>query len=760
MSHFFGQYHVFISKIILFARNIIKTKPHMVEQKTIQVSEIRNNLAKLSADMETIISDTEPEFLQLGNELQSIFGSATGLSHIVIQSGKGRSDSPEDKILSQISGFAQMSVDRLEGCRNEIAENLTSLEFGKNDLEKLIGICRKNEQLSILLNVIALNLAVESNRTKQSSEMFIVFAQEIKQVAENMKKIAMNLYTDSQATCTSQEKIQAEIAVRKDELTRVTRDAETVVAEAIGKIDQLSVMFETAMQNGIRYSKEISDQVAEIVMAIQFHDIVRQQMEHVVHAIQDAERICAENNGDTDLPEIAGKIHRTLMVQAAQIQQVMTEIDSARKQILQSFENIEIKAANLASCLSESLISQNDESGQAENPFEVLICSLEDLNRLIIQAYDLKDLMSNAASEASSSIAGLAGHTRKVQDISLDLHRKALNAIIKSAHLGRDGATFEILAQEVTSVSQESNLFADKVTGIIDSVSRLADKLQDTSLKDVPNEITETEQQKRNAGAELQKAKDAYQLFQDTTSQASRASRDLEASIQKTKAFLSFLKTILSSLSVPLAEIENLIATLSPLIGDGSKTMDMDDDLQRYTMESERIIHTRILDQHKTRLNDKPEADEASDDTLSEEEDNIDLFDDTESDSEAIELFGDDAEEPPPGQDEQDDNLELFETVDAVEKTALEKEDNIELFDDADSDAGAIELFAHDEEPTGGETSLSHEDDQIENLELFEPIKKHTENTAHTPVVFEEEAPPSADKKNESEQEENNIELF
>ncbi|MFH2066455.1 MAG: methyl-accepting chemotaxis protein [Pseudomonadota bacterium] len=659
-----------IKRLIRIVTVGLEKRIKMTGQEKISISTIQKQLAGLSDTMGTIIAGSEPDFIHLGSDLQSIFSTAVRLSDIVIQSAQGCADDSEEKILVRISGFAKESVDKLKGCRNRISESLSILDSGKSDLERLAGLCSKQEKISMLLNVIALNIAVESSRNRQSSEMFIVFAQEIKQVSENMKDITRNLYGDSVATCNRQTTIQTEIAVRFNQLSTVTVGAENIVSEAVKKIDQLSILFEDAMQNGIRYSKEISDQVAEVVMAIQFHDIVRQQIEHVVQALGDTERLCREEDSAADTENVPGKIYAILQIQAAQIQQVILEIENAEGRITRSLENIEIKASRLVACLSESFVFRNGAEGSSDNPFVILIQSLEELGLLLNQAYDLQSLMDGAATEASSSVSGLAGHTKKVQDISLDLHRKALNAIIKSAHLGEMGTTFEILAQEVTAVSEESNLFANQVIRMIDSVSSLAGRLGSTGRNSIGEDAKEMNRSEFQVDEEVSKIKDTYRLFLENTSRASEISKELETSIRETRVFVSFLKTLLEQLNVPLKKIEKTMEELSPWKNDSeNQAKDIPDAAKRYTMESERVIHSQIMGQnHPREKQDDPVSDTPSEEAPVElfsddDQTNIELFDETASDPEPVEWFESDPD-----------------TKDHVEAPEEEKNDNIELF--------------------------------------------------------------------------------
>lgn len=135
-----------IKRLIRIVTVDLNKRIRITGQEEISMSTIQKRLAGLSDTMETIITGSEPDFIHLGSDLQSIFSTVTRLSDIVIHSGKVSSDDAEEKILSQISGFARESVDKLKSCRNEIAENLTILDSEKSDLEQLAGLYSKQEK--------------------------------------------------------------------------------------------------------------------------------------------------------------------------------------------------------------------------------------------------------------------------------------------------------------------------------------------------------------------------------------------------------------------------------------------------------------------------------------------------------------------------------------------------------------------------------------------------------------------------------------
>ena len=214
--------------------------------------------------------------------------------------------------------------------------------------------------------------------------------------------------------------------------------------------------------------------VGEVVVAIQFHDISRQQIEHIVQTLDEirtffskgksGEYIYDETQGDS-----LAKAYAVLSLQVEQMNQVIKEINSAHKKIKKSFNDI----GNEVDVLVDEMmgLSKNtDNSYYEETPFEQLISGLNQLDHILTQGKDMAGMIDHNLRRSAEIAENLASHLTQMEDISMDLHIKAINALIMSKRLGTEGKTLSVLAEDVTEVSTDSNEFVFDVVDILKAI--------------------------------------------------------------------------------------------------------------------------------------------------------------------------------------------------------------------------------------------------------------------------------------------------
>ncbi len=624
-----------------------------------QIARIGSQLSGLSQSIASLMADVEPEFLNIGQKLQSIYSESEELSQMVMDAVEFVDNRTGEMPLANVGDFARESVEKLKSFQSEISESLESLCSGRGHLEKLSGLCTQTDKIPLLLNVIALNIAIESNRSEKSIEMFAAFIEEVKQLSKQMGAISQSLYDDTESTRLQQINSQEKLSKHLGHLSTLSGSAEKILDEATSEISQLIESSLSSLKNAGACSSDIASQVSQIVMAIQFHDIVRQQIEHVVMALNDAGKLCTRPQQDTgqdaSLDDTVSRAYPIVKLQNAQIRNAVSEIDNAYRKILNAFESIEIKESELVRCMGRSITNIADEN-KAESPFSVITASLENLNDLMSQADNLNRQVEKAFSEASESTSELSKHIEDVQKISLELHRKALNAIIKSAHLGDMGRTLEVFAKEVARTSDNTNTFTEGVTGIIEKIKELrgqfekepSNSYETASLVDNTSEITLIQSKETISNA--------YQMFLENSSMTSTLSQKLESSIGDAKSELSFMPDFSNKMTLLLEQSEALLQQIGRWRREDhpSPTTGMTGTSQRYTMESERAVHATLIEAPPA--TGAPET--ALENPASDSDSNIELFEDEYISTE--ESVNTETDEPSDEDSEFDDNIELF----------------------------------------------------------------------------------------------------
>ncbi|MCP4109392.1 MAG: hypothetical protein GY749_28355 [Desulfobacteraceae bacterium] len=599
-----------------------------------QLLKMTSDLTEIADSLEAVIKNAEPRFLKIGQELEALYFDANELAQLTAKSANSIGGESDENLLNIVGKLARQALEELQSCRSGIAESLDNIDEGAGHLDNLCNICSVIEKTGIFLHVVGLNMGVESSRSKEASEMFEVLVHEVKQLAQRVLDISRNIYDDSRSARARQLSAQSKILKGLDELSRLNEVAEKTVQNTVEEIRNIMKLSLNALERTSIHSKEISRQVSEIVVAIQFHDITRQQIEHIVHTLREWADILGRQKSShfsikpgktfgTGKAKTLGSAHAILRLQAVQLTQVIEEIVAAYRKSAQAFEKLGNQVGELVTDVS---VLNSAENGKQENRIELRIEALKsDLQHLRIlqkQGHSLKSQIGETAEQVSETASNLSHHISQVQGISLDLHLKALNAIVKSERLKGEGRTFEILAQKVSELSKQSNEFVADVVNILEAIIGLAKGLQIGSY----SEMCQFDMIEWNSEISC-----AYDQFIIDSSKALQDSGSLQEATFQTKSDLFFLHDLADELTMHLGKLEKGVTGLESWAGKDlhhSVKAEIRQVAGRYTMKRERDIHGQYIEGGKPAKLPEPMP-SAEDNNIREDEDlgdNVELF--------------------------------------------------------------------------------------------------------------------------------------
>ena len=624
----------------------------------LSIFEMSSHPSALAQSLEEVYKSLDTKFTQIGGELQSIHSEAARLTKQTLKSARMIGSESGEGILANIGSITKESLSELQNCRSDVFSSMGCVNAVAGHLGDLYAKCSVIEKMAMSLRIVILNIAVESSRSVESMDMFSDFVEDIKKLSEEIMLISGKIRDDCKKEQNGQIFIHKEISGGLSRLSDLADDAEGAVQRAVLEIEHLMGLSK-ALEDVSARSKKISSQVEKIVMAIQFHDITRQQVEHVIESLREVEKLCAGKTSiaelKTDKNDALNRAYSILRLQALQLKATTTEIDAAYRQIMSAFEVIGSEVGRLVADASD--FGQNKADGDAtDDPFAALKSALLHLNPLLGQGRDLRSRMQERAVQASETSSRLSGYVGQVSGISNGLHLKALNAIVKTAHLDGRGRTLEVLGQEVNRLSDQSREFVPDVVDILDTISVLARELMGGSLE-ITGEVTgETQTAVGKAGmsidAGVRDISGVYDRFREDSSAALERSKTLQAEISQTRAGLCFLPELTNQLATHTDELEKMVELLSPYVEQKNMAQEKVGDLiQRYTMESERTVHEKIIEG-----TDEFKAEDNIENSLCEVEPRM-MHSQAETGNES-ELFAETAVEK--DEDELGDNVELF----------------------------------------------------------------------------------------------------
>jgi len=630
-----------------------------------------NRIAALSNAL-AASAGNEARFLDIGRTLQSIYTDTADLIRFIretIQSVMG--DTDEKNILEKVGGLARRTETALLRHQERVAVSLTQIKEVADHLGGLHQACDHLGRIAMNLRVVGLNIGVESTRSAEGKEMFTVVAQEILQLSDSVNAIAGRIREDATTAMTEQMAAFDTISNGLQMLKGLTAEAAGVVNSAVAETDRGVAAFVKAFETADGQFQKISSRVGNIVMGMQFHDNMRQRVEHITDALVAAARIFRGDDSKTtsgmstpDAPadrlQILGNACDMVSLQKAQLADIISEIYRVHGESVTAFEEIRSEIQELAGTMSSVSTGQGL---HAADPFSKLNDALTGLGGLLDQGDALGRRIVESISKASEISRRFSQHLTDVDKISFETKIKALNAIVKAGHMSEEGRTLEVLAQEMNRLSQQTNGFVDRVEEKLTQVGKfgeIADAEQSGSTEaEGPHELFDLSE---ILSRDIDKLDRMRSLMDQRAGEASEKADDLRTTVSRTVSELDFLTALAGEMSGHLDVLDAIDGKLSDLSGKWNprEKAGMEKLTDTYTMQRERTIHRNaLLAETQKALPEKMEAAPPPD---SEPEADISLWDD----------FGD-----PPRE----------ETKESIEENSPKEEDNAEDFGDN------IELF-------------------------------------------------------------------
>ena len=561
-------------------------------------------LPALASSLAELARRTDPDFARLGTDLKSLHAAAFELSRSIGQYAGSVRDTLQGSRLNGADGTAARCLAGLQAGMDAADGNLAALQEVAGALGQLHAQGAQIERIAMILKSSGCTFAVESARSAECQQAFGSFVEELRSLAEKIASLGSAIGGQSRETQASLEGLTRVINGDLEQLRNLTRRSEASVRQTAEQMQRLLDSSCSALQQAEARAREITRHADDVVFHLQFGDNVRQRLEHVVAALEDAS--AASNS-----PEKTALI---LDIQLAQLAAIGGEVEDTQRQLLEAFGGLARESASLGEGVRDLGGGESANDG-GQDLFEQLKSELVQLEGLQRQGHTLCARANETSQQAIASAASLSQHLDKVQDINREMHLQALNAIIKTALLGEAGRTLEVLSTHVHTVFQESSGLVEQTIRVLEQVRSSAHRTGDagSALADEDTDL-------QGGLAQIAKVHGEFSGIAETALQLVGRQN---ARLEEVRSRLEFLGALSGRLAA-FAEEVRAVRRVLPEVKPGNVP---DDELvslsRRYTMESERAVHRRITGT----ANNTPENMGRSLQPVATGDDNLDFFD-------------------------------------------------------------------------------------------------------------------------------------
>ncbi len=357
---------------------------------------------------------------------------------------------------------------------------------------------------------------------------------------------------------------------------------------------------------------EGSDLTGRLVADLQFGDILRQRIEHVVEGLE-APLASASNRTDSDDDTI--EYAAMCDLQALHMDDIIKDYREKTGRALRSLDS-------LADIVSRILEVLNSVYGHAFGNGESFLSAITDDLRAVV---DITSAHNTMLEKTRAQLRNVTQDTRHVvtdiadiREIDIDMNVLGLNAAIICGNRGWDGRTLTVLAHELRACAATSRQLTDKASSGIERVAAHAGELADRDESSGADAMTPGRGSDDGLAGKLENWISVLNETDKNISQVLRLIEDVGAdAMQGAKAVVGRfrgnedLQKTMTAIGEGLRDDATLMAPhlssddFSRLRSTSFRSMET-----RYTMESERQLHMGQIRDDTDKAMSHPKMDE------------------------------------------------------------------------------------------------------------------------------------------------------
>jgi methyl-accepting chemotaxis protein len=538
----------------------------------------------------------EHEFLRLGHALDGFNSKAIEVSRMA----EGLTDMTTGAAVLNATVKLSSHLSRLGAACSMAASGaeLSGLDAVAEVGSALIEGLRDFTRLVKHLTMLGIATRIESARLGSQGLGFSTLADDVEKLAGKIAASSGKILSGAQGLIGQCQEAGVSLAQMSEaRLSCSTAAMETLQAD-VGALERL---VDSSRQAAVEISAEAArnvESVSEAVLSMQFHDIIRQQLEHVAEAADEARNMALEGpltEGGLyaeSWEELAGWMKSVLVLQHSQLGNARSRFAEAMQSLGESLSEIARRVESM-SAKAGGLAGGDSGHGGVLNQIE------EEVGRMVRSLREfavLERRMTGVMREVGASIEAMSSLVAEIEEVGSEIELIALNASVKAAHTGEEGKALGVLASAIQKLSVDARGQTDRIMELLATVdsSALAQAGEDRSF----DKAQVFEEAVADLGSEVANLKSLDSRVSEAAGRLQMAAADLSRDILEAVQSLEFHHGLLdgmTSAEVRLWELVEQLQSALPTNLSNTHSPKLMEMLARYTMDAERLVHETVL---------------------------------------------------------------------------------------------------------------------------------------------------------------------
>lgn len=547
------------------------------------------DLADATRELRTVCTDSEERVIGMGNNLQQFAQTAQELSeHCQSVVDVLSSDKTLNMIQSKLNNLKQIKL--------HISEIKIDYDWIHDLLQHLVThIYEVRAPLKgIEMQVVMLHNFGVSTRTSiaelgERGKEFLSLSDGLREIADAVRSQTIEIndkiphldHTANQAT-----------AALSDVAIATYEQLNSAITEFIAEIEEFLVeraKFETLSRELAHTFQEISNNVMEVVISLQFHDILRQSLEN---SCQSLEQLCppGKKRTGTLFPNYK-QIAEVCRLQNQQIHNAYNDFHTA---VDNAVNNMERMAQT-----TEQMVAQTLTLEQVPENLNNITRSLDHKSAIIDEYGDSNEKLVSHLNTVETTIQSILGPIQFMDSMENKMKLLGLNSTIKAIHIGDGGEALIVLSQSIQEVAVGITANSRKVSDLLQAVVSHF-KVLSESRQDKKNLVQEME---KELTAESETIKQLHQEVHASMEKLNELGRSLSDALTLTSREATVHNDLLPNIERArkrIRAVQEQASELHRCFGRKSHRSEMLSHLKelgtKYTIHSQRKTHFDLLE--------------------------------------------------------------------------------------------------------------------------------------------------------------------
>lgn len=584
------------------------------------------NLSALGEKAANVVRDKEDDFLSLGQAMQDVKQKCTSCQDTVVKltdvlSGErmGECSSRMSREMEQMREiFSQRKFSRLMEQIEKQGERVSSLVASEQEFKRIVK----------RLGMLGISTRIESARLGEEGRNFGSLAVDVEGLAEKIIADAKQIKSTGLHLRGQIDHVLEEVREIDSTRSRLLEELFSGIRQNLDEMENMRLESLRMAENMQETARRITEDVSAIVSSMQFHDITRQQLEHVQHVLEESREEAQSALGDKDgeeesfLKDLATYIGDVCQLQAGQMRNSHKELDKAFNVLQDKFTSIEDMVREIVKEIGK------EDKGKDDSASRTVVGNIvHGLNRVrdnVEQTGRQNERITSFMDDMRRNMSEIEGFVDEIEEVGSEVELLALNASVKAARTGENGQALGVIAVAIQHLSYEARDQSGNIVGILQESLQASDRMareaqESFDLQEV-NKVNET-------------LESLISDMQSLDEQASGLQSDVHSYADQVLGYVHTVFNVLEENRSILSELEDLYLQLEDIAaesadiapnGSAEHSPRLQKLLSRYTMESERMVHDMISGLE--RIGEQDSGEEQDSASESEDWDNVELF--------------------------------------------------------------------------------------------------------------------------------------